>query len=303
MAQTPRRRYEAVSSRTGSARLSGMRVGREVRLAATSIGDVRVSLRRREVGVAEHLLHGAEVGPSLEQVRREGVAEEVGVDALGLEPCLRGELAQDQERAGAGQRPAAGVEEQVGPVAAVEVRSAERQVAAYRLGGRAAERDDALLVALAEHAHDAGVDVDRRAGETDRLRDSEARRRTSARRGRGRACARASSRLPPRSAARTRRATACAAACGSAAASRPRRRGCRRGGRAAPGGGRTSVRPRSAGRSSTARGLPHASRRPSPRATRRRGRGRRVEERGERCEVAAVGVDGSRRPLCGEEEQ
>ena len=96
------------------------------------------------------------------------------MDALGLEPCLRGQLAQDQERACAGQCAAAGVEEEVGPVAAVEVRAAERQVAAHGLGGRAAERDDALLVALADHSHDARVDVDRRAGQSDRLRDAQA---------------------------------------------------------------------------------------------------------------------------------
>ena len=52
----------------------------------------------------EHLLDGAQVGASLEQVRRERVAQEVGVDALGLEPCLVGEAAQDEEDAGAGER-------------------------------------------------------------------------------------------------------------------------------------------------------------------------------------------------------
>ena len=189
------------------------------------------------------------------------------MDALGLEPCLRGQLAQDQERACARQRAAAGVEEQVGPVAAVEVRAAEREVAAHGLGCRAAERDDALLVALADHAHDARVDVDRRAGEADRLRDAQARRRTSARRARGRASPAASSRSPPRSGARTRTGRACAAACGSGAASRPRRPGCRRAGRAGPDGETPSARPRSGGRSSRARARRRASRRPRPRAT------------------------------------
>ena len=49
--------------------------------------------------MAEHLLHAAEVGAALEQVRRERVAQQVRVDALGLEAGGRGEPAQDQERA------------------------------------------------------------------------------------------------------------------------------------------------------------------------------------------------------------
>ena len=47
----------------------------------------------------EHLLHGAEVGAALEQVGRERVAEQVRVNALGLEPGLLGEAAEDEERA------------------------------------------------------------------------------------------------------------------------------------------------------------------------------------------------------------
>ena len=101
-----------------------VRVRLEVQLAAAAIGYVRVELGRREVGVAEHLLDAAQVGAALEQVGRERVAQQVRVDALGLEPGLRGEAPQDQERAGAGQAAALGVEEQLGPVAAVEVRAA-----------------------------------------------------------------------------------------------------------------------------------------------------------------------------------
>ena len=90
-----------------------------------------------------------------------------------LEPGPVGQLAQDQERAGAGERAAAGVEEEVGPVAPVEVRPAEREVAAHGLGGRPAERDEALLAALAEHAHDALVEVDGRLRRARRLGDAE----------------------------------------------------------------------------------------------------------------------------------
>ena len=52
----------------------------------------------------EHFLDRAQVGASLEQVRRERVAQEVGMDALGLEPGLVGQAAQDEEDAGASER-------------------------------------------------------------------------------------------------------------------------------------------------------------------------------------------------------
>ena len=51
--------------------------------------------------MAEHLLHAAQIGAALEQVGREGVAEQVGVDATGLEPCALGDDKSDaRERAG-----------------------------------------------------------------------------------------------------------------------------------------------------------------------------------------------------------
>lgn len=46
------------------------------------VREVGVDLRRRDVGVAEEFLHGAEVGAVHEEVRREAVAEFVRVDAL-----------------------------------------------------------------------------------------------------------------------------------------------------------------------------------------------------------------------------
>ncbi len=90
-------RLGGVVVRRGAA--AGVRVRLEVRLPAAPIGDVRVALGRREIGVPEHLLHAAQVGAALEQVRRERVAQEVRVHALRLEPRLRRELA-----AGSGTR-------------------------------------------------------------------------------------------------------------------------------------------------------------------------------------------------------
>ena len=68
--------------------------------------------------MAEHFLDRSQVGASLEQVRRERVAQEVRMDSQRVEPGLLGELAQDQEGARPRQRAAAGVQEELGAVSA-----------------------------------------------------------------------------------------------------------------------------------------------------------------------------------------
>ena len=53
--------------------------------------DVRVNLRRRNVGMPEHLLDDPEIGAVAEQMRRKTVPQQVRVD-VGLEPgtlCVR----------------------------------------------------------------------------------------------------------------------------------------------------------------------------------------------------------------------
>ena len=58
------------------------RVGLEVGLLQLLAREVRVELGRREVGVAEHLLHRAQVAATREQVRREGVPQGVGAHPI-----------------------------------------------------------------------------------------------------------------------------------------------------------------------------------------------------------------------------
>ena len=96
-----RARGRRLSCRVGSPlRCGGGRgVRAEVRVAAVPVGDVRVALGRRDVGVPEHLLDAAQVGAALEEVGRERVAQEVRVDAARLETGPLGEAAQDEERA------------------------------------------------------------------------------------------------------------------------------------------------------------------------------------------------------------
>lgn len=45
-----------------------------VQLPAPPIGYVGVELCRRQIGMSQHFLNGAEIGAALEQVRGEGVA-------------------------------------------------------------------------------------------------------------------------------------------------------------------------------------------------------------------------------------
>src|SRR3954470_1236257 len=99
-----------------------MWVRAEVQLPSASIGYVGVELRRREVGVAEHLLHRAQVGAPLEQVRRERVAQQMGMDAPRLEPGLLRQPAQHEERARTRQRAALRVQENLGPAPPLEER-------------------------------------------------------------------------------------------------------------------------------------------------------------------------------------
>jgi hypothetical protein len=101
------------------------------------------------------------------------VAEEVGMDAPGLEPCTVGELAEDEERAGAGQRAPACVQEELGAVPPIEVRATEREVPAERLGRRSPERDEPLLAALPANAHDTLLERDAVLLEPDGLGDAE----------------------------------------------------------------------------------------------------------------------------------
>ena len=101
--------------------------------------------------------------------------QQMRVDAPGLEAGLVGEAPEDEERSGSRQGPALCVQEELGPVAAVEERTATAEIAAKRIGGAAPQRDDPLLAALADRAHEPLVQVDSSAFEADGLAHPEAR--------------------------------------------------------------------------------------------------------------------------------
>src|SRR5262249_29162180 len=84
----------------------GARVGVVVDLLQPVAREVRVHLRRRDVGVAEHLLHRAQIATVREQVRGEAVPE--GVRAhLAIEPDRPRVALDDLVEALAGEGPAA----------------------------------------------------------------------------------------------------------------------------------------------------------------------------------------------------
>src|SRR5829696_2194076 len=105
----------------------------------------------------------------------EGVAQEVRVNAPGVEAGLLGQAAQDQERAGAGQRAASGVEEELRPVAAVQKGPPAAQVPAKCVRGASPERDDPLLTALADRTNEPLVEVDAALLQADGLTHSQPR--------------------------------------------------------------------------------------------------------------------------------
>ena len=65
--------------------------------------DVRVDLRGRDVGVAEHLLDRAQVGTIREQVRRKCVTQDVRADFAFLKARIAREVLQELREALAGQ--------------------------------------------------------------------------------------------------------------------------------------------------------------------------------------------------------
>ncbi len=111
-------------------------MGSVIDLAESAGVDVAVRLRRRERAVAEELLDHAQVGAALEEMRRERVPQPVGVRE---EPPDRARV----------QAPAARREEQGIFGAACELGPRFLQVEANPVRSFLAERDDALLAALA----------------------------------------------------------------------------------------------------------------------------------------------------------
>jgi hypothetical protein len=85
----------------------------EIQLPTTLVGYVRIELRGREIGMAEHFLNRPQVCSSLEEVRRKRMPEQVRVDAVGVETGFLGQFPEDQEGARTCESPAPSVQEQL----------------------------------------------------------------------------------------------------------------------------------------------------------------------------------------------
>src|SRR5262249_56463866 len=118
--------------------------------------DVAVRLRRRQRAVSEQLLDRPQIGTALEQMRRERVAQSM---RMREHPANRRRVEPPSAR---------GDEERV-LGAADEVRTRIVQVTRDAERGFLAERDDALLAALPEHADLFLLEVDVAEVESDRL--------------------------------------------------------------------------------------------------------------------------------------
>ena len=156
-------------------------------LAQMLHGDVSIELRGRHAGVAEHLLHAAQVGAAGKQVRGERVTEGVGA-GLAEHVGAREDLAQQVVETLARERTATRVEKELRPAAsAQQLATAVAQVPPERRGRRSAHGHDALLVALAHAAHEPALDVDVALAQPKELARRAARSRTAARGPPGRA--------------------------------------------------------------------------------------------------------------------
>src|SRR6476646_5396835 len=153
--------------------LGGAGVRLEVDLLEAFAREVRVHLGRRDVGVTEHLLHGAKVAAAGEQVGGEAVAQRVRAHLAGEAGVARVAL-DDLVEPLAGQRPAAEVDEQLRLVAvADQLRPAAAQIAVDRRDRLPAERHQAFLRALAAGAEEALAQVDVAQLQPDRLRSAQ----------------------------------------------------------------------------------------------------------------------------------
>src|SRR3954454_13655935 len=164
--------------RTNAAAISvaGAGVGAEVDLLEAVAREVRVHLRGGDVGVAEHLLDGAEVAAAGEQVGGEAVAQGMRAHLAG-EAGVAGVALDDLVEPLAGQRAAAEVDEEPRLVAvADQLRAAAAQVAVDRGDRLPPQRHQPLLRALAASAQYPLAQIDVPQLEPDRLRGAQAAR-------------------------------------------------------------------------------------------------------------------------------
>src|SRR5918993_354784 len=167
-------RIVSTSGSSGTHVGSSTWVRAEVHVLQPLAGEVRVELRRRDVRVAQHLLHGAQVAATGQQVRRERVPERVRAHAV-RQPRGERVAADDLVEALAGELAAAEVHEQVRLGRALDERGPPSlQIDPERLQRRLADGDDPLLRALAARPQEALLNVHVHQLQADRLGGAQA---------------------------------------------------------------------------------------------------------------------------------
>jgi hypothetical protein len=109
--------------------------------------------------MAEHQLHRAQVSAAGEQMAGEGMAQDVGRDAAGLEARLGRQLAQQLREPLSGEVALAGPRGKQEGAAATWPQECgpDHEVGLQRLAGRPAHRHETLLAALAPDHQEATV--------------------------------------------------------------------------------------------------------------------------------------------------
>src|SRR5436190_10163358 len=177
----PRWRDASRDRTSGSISCSGPRMSSGVHLADPLTGHVGVQLGRGDTRMTEQLLDDPQVGPTLEQVRREGMTKRVRAHRERQAGHPRGGL-DDRERLLA-REPCAAIAEEERPAAPrLDVRDREETRPVLRnppsepVEGDLADRHEALLVSLADHADEAAIGREVFAIEPERLAHPKTRR-------------------------------------------------------------------------------------------------------------------------------
>ena len=134
---------------------------------------VGIDLGRGDVGVAEQLLHAAEIVAGLQQVGCKGMAEQVR-EHVGIDALAPGPMGDPSLYRPATEAPATVADEQRFLTGRRELRTGFVPLR-ERAQSVAADRHDAVFIAFAGHAHGRIFGIDVAAVEISQLRQSQAR--------------------------------------------------------------------------------------------------------------------------------
>ena len=139
--------------------------------------DMGIDLRRRDVGMAEHRLHAAQIGAVIEEMAGEGMPQHMRRQPRRIEPGLQRQRLEELAAAAPRQMPLAPVrgKEEGRGLALGEEMAAHREILGERGARRLAQRHEPLLVALAADDEEARIAPCRGERQSHELRDAQAR--------------------------------------------------------------------------------------------------------------------------------